>query len=497
MRKISKELIQYVIIAALNDEQFFLSIKNKVNSDCFALNENLEETAWKTLIELYEKLLKLPDKYLYKTKLIDNLEKTHSGYNVNELNLFLNYVENETTDTHVAKEFAFDWFVVRRVLENLINKLNNLEPVQANAAFDKAIEEINSLRFLDNPVSSIFQSYNSRFETFENIVPLGVPFLDSKLGGGLLPHEVLVLLGPTNVGKTALSVQIACSAAKEIHSNGRKGKVVYVTYEDEEAKITERIIAFMASIPRSRLMKLKDLTELDRKHPSPGYEHLINSDYPPEYERFNSIRWIEDHLTILDFSGRSDKPTVGCGGFDEIVATLKARNEEYKLIIVDWLGVMLNRYLSFTGARNLHEEKIRHLQSASDVAYRKLCKNFDAPVILVHQISGAACKSSPTKQLSFSDAEGCTTIAVSAMHCITLGTPNERGWCRMDLVKSRRNKKSEASILQLIGNFNKFVDITDDVVIDNRTRTIISKEAFNDEREARRRARLERLSEDF
>jgi replicative DNA helicase len=496
--RISREIIQYVIIAAAKNEKLLLELKSRINDKCFTIAEILEEYIWKALVDYYETTDSLPDALTLKTNTIRLLLKDEINYDENNLKEFLEYFENDEVSEKFARELALEWLVHRKVVEPLPQKLSE-DVNKVVPALDKALEEINSLRFVEDSTESIFKSYEERHESIENIVTLGIPFLDDKFNGGLLPNEVTLLLGPSGVGKTTLSVQIACSCAKYAYANNLEGKVVYVTYEDDKSKIAERVIANLARIPRSRLLKITNPEEqLDRVNPAPGYEHLINRDYAPEYERYHSIKWIDKYLTVLDFSGRSGQPSLGCGGFDEILAVLKTmKQDKIRLILIDWLGVMANRYLYSTNVRNSKDEYIRILKDAPDTAYRKLCKNFDAPVILVHQLAGAVNKLSPNKQVHHSDAEGCKSIAVSAMHCITLGTLDKDSRCRMDITKTRRNKKPDGSVLQLNGNFNEFIDLSNDVIIDSATGYFVSREDFLAEREEEARDKYDDIRKKY
>ena len=75
--------------------------------------------------------------------------------------------------------------------------------------------------------------------------PLGIPWLDSMLGGGLADGEVFLFLAPTGCGKTTLATQIAWSRAMQ------QSHTVYITYNEPlEGHIDNRFCSLMTGIPR-------------------------------------------------------------------------------------------------------------------------------------------------------------------------------------------------------------------------------------------------------
>lgn len=67
--------------------------------------------------------------------------------------------------------------------------------------------------------------------------------IDTHLGGGFKPGQLVVIAGATSMGKTGLAIPMASAAAR----SGRPG--LYVTCEMDEPDISTRIRAFRSTVP--------------------------------------------------------------------------------------------------------------------------------------------------------------------------------------------------------------------------------------------------------
>lgn len=78
-------------------------------------------------------------------------------------------------------------------------------------------------------------------------IPLGMKVIDEALEGGVLPGELAIVAGPTNLGKSMFLCYIASEAYK------RNQRVLYLTMELSRMKIGERIITALLEKPRQEL----------------------------------------------------------------------------------------------------------------------------------------------------------------------------------------------------------------------------------------------------
>lgn len=86
--------------------------------------------------------------------------------------------------------------------------------------------------------------------TNEKLYPTGCKSMDEMIGGGLHPKSISLIMAPTNVGKTL----IMCSISAALLLAGKK--VLYVSFEDSEVKIGQRIMQNLFDITQSELRSL-------------------------------------------------------------------------------------------------------------------------------------------------------------------------------------------------------------------------------------------------
>lgn len=127
-------------------------------------------------------------------------------------------------------------------------------------------------------------------------VPIGIPSIDDAIDGGPGAGEVLMFLGPSNVGKSMALVSVAASAVK------RGKRVAFISTEMKPAQSAFRIIASLVGYP------MRDLGTLEYRAAAarfledyPG--RVIRSAYfPPSTATVASVRaWLTSEEARSDF----------------------------------------------------------------------------------------------------------------------------------------------------------------------------------------------------
>jgi len=101
-------------------------------------------------------------------------------------------------------------------------------------------------------MAELVDEYCEYLETCENRrIATGMPVIDLALGGGMLPGEVIVILGKAGVGKTSVALNLAHGAATASPGRG----VLIVSLEMGRAAITERLAQLTLALDRGRLVE--------------------------------------------------------------------------------------------------------------------------------------------------------------------------------------------------------------------------------------------------
>lgn len=309
----------------------------------------------------------------------------------------------------------------------------------------------------------------------------GIGFLDKYLGGGAAKGEVYGVMAPYGTCKTTLAVMLWCTTAQQAYEqtlmdewDGRKGLSVLVTYETPLApEIQRRSVMYAAQVSRYSLDRMAgvglSMLRDDPENPE-AYEKRIfkqaiaDGVFRPERKRVeDTIVWLNEHTLCLDFSG-SDKrfPTAGNGGINEIIERIKmelrSRNDNYyvKNVIIDYLGLMIDRDLSLKVDKRSIAEDHKTYQQAGERIAKEICKqHFDCHAWVFHQLSGTAnAMLSPTKTLHHTDAKGSKSFAENLDHCFVFGNLNNDSMGQIACTKHRHWHRLPPSIIKVDGEFN-------------------------------------------
>jgi energy-coupling factor transporter ATP-binding protein EcfA2 len=498
--------IYYILVVASKDIQFFQYLYDCITDEIFNIGiatkeSNLETQlyiVWDVLREYYKRHHTLPDNTVLKTELLARSNVANDLVADPEfIEDFLDQRENAQICHDAAYEYTRAWLNERKVLPKITREARD-NILELDDILNRALRETQHYSSIAVPERTVFDILAETKNT-KSILSTGIPFIDTLIDGGFGDEEVAVLLGATGAGKTTLAVQMLCSAARLAYRQNPNNvkKMVLFSYEDNELNLAERIICYSAQLPRHRWKQIRNLENIynelsDAHHPQPyelthfsgELESLIG-----ERERLETARdWLDAAVRAVDFSGRGSAREAGCKGIPEIARYLKQLNTDIGLVIIDWAGMLVRRYLEYRNERNLDSARILRLQALCDDAYRLIASEFKCPVLIVHQLNGQANKASPTAELSHADAEGCKTFAVNAWHAFVMGPRDNRlNIVKFICTKTRSGRLREHRLLQLNEEFCRFEDVTHKYIIDRVTRKIIS----NDELRQTQRHRQE------
>lgn len=325
------------------------------------------------------------------------------------------------------------------------------------------------------------------------IYTTGLSFFDKFMDGGASRDEVYGLMAPYGTCKTTLAVMLWCKAAEQCYQatledseDKRIGLSILVTYEAaKNPEILHRALMYSATVKRASLtrMGMDGLSALSNNPDAPlDYEKLQFKQqikdglFIPELARVQQkINWLNKHTLCLDFSGADTRyPGAGNGGIDEIVErinnelTIRGKNHYVKNVIIDYLGLMVDRDNTKVRNGKTQAEDHKTYQQAGGEISQKIAKQFECHVWVLHQLSGAAnAYLSPTKILHHTDAKGSKSFAENLDFCFVVGNLNNESMGQLACTKHRRFRKVPATVIRVDGEFNS-VSSLDNYFIDNK-----------------------------
>lgn len=274
----------------------------------------------------------------------------------------------------------------------------------------------------------------------------GIRVLDLVTGGGQADGETIGMLGPTGGGKTVFAVGLACEKAMRGHHS------MIVSYEQPaEGDITERLCSYMTGeeIDRFRDKTLDDL--------EPGLREAVLK-RQAAYGRY---------ISVIDLA----KPGRGVGGADELTGHIDGqieKGEKPTLVIVDWLGAMVQRYLA---ENNLENGQYRLVAQTFLDKMKAHAQANGYGLWINHQLNTGAARASSQSKPKATDAYEFKAFSFFMDACVCLGTldPDSRvGWLILD--KARRGAVGDIMV-RLDGAHVRFEQATG-YVTDHRGRFI-------------------------
>ncbi len=318
-------------------------------------------------------------------------------------------------------------------------------------------------------------------------VPLatGVTYIDEIMLGGSRPGEVNVLLGPTGVGKTLLSLQMFTGAAAHTDAAVNAGDSesllhVYVHYECPLAEIRMRALVCGAQIhcehADAKAQGTYEYTSGGHVH---EYEQRLEgvSGLGEAERRSAFVQVMNEHAWFMDFSGNSTSgKSRGMGGVPEIAAALQAvqrqTGKKIGIVFVDWAGMAVRRYLDSKNKDESHQTAM--LIKYVDTLKREVADRFGAAVWVAHQIRGECNRWAPTKMPTKADAEYCRSFAVNAAYCFCMSTKDiATSACRIVADKTRRSAPRVPAIMFIDGELGRMRFADGEFVCDPRSHRIV------------------------
>jgi len=338
----------------------------------------------------------------------------------------------------------------------------------------------------------------------QQLFTTGVEAFDTFMGGGYRAGEVILFMGPYGSCKTTLvcngvanqlkyaaSLVSAGKAKVDAKGNQLNPVVVLIFTESDMNEYRDRLMSNMARVPWKRLATMTSLEDLDdgdapgavdtTKYELTVFKDDIKNGRPWRNERqrvARATKLANKHLLILDCTDSEDSPyKVGAGGIQEIANVIKGvfRKRDDCYPVAFWLD-HVSGLVDRMGDTIKDEAELRRvLTNIPRVAGEKLAKPFKAPIVLMHQFSGAVQNKGVVAKFHHNDAEGSKSIGKYAVFAFVSGSVDENGMCKWECTKHRREPPSKHRIVRVYGRFNRIIDCTHSYGINEGQRCIMKK----------------------
>ena len=234
---------------------------------------------------------------------------------------------------------------------------------------------------------------------------LGIPWLDTMLGGGLADGEVFLFLAPSAGGKTTLATQIAWSRAMQ------RSHAMYFTYDQAiEGDIANRFYSLTTEVPRRELEK-------------DGIAGMS-----PEIQRRFQV-WREAYgrfLHLYDASGGRQ----GRGSLEDITDAVRHETDQGRrpsLVIIDWIQCAVLKGMKLDGV------PATELAGRMDDYARQfaaVCRKQRIQGIMMQQLAGSYQRAWDV-ELDHTMAEACNTLGDHCQHAVVIGRLTPEGYGTM------------------------------------------------------------------
>jgi len=197
-------------------------------------------------------------------------------------------------------------------------------------------------------------------------VPAGIPtgFSDlDRLTGGFRPGELIILAGRPSMGKTALALSLAVSAAipseRDRDKHGPAYPTAFFSLEMSNAQIKERFLSMLSGVPLQKLRTGHDLTDGDFEVLTKASARLAES---PIYLDDSAAQ------TVMEIRSKARR----------LKSQLKTQSQDLGLVVVDYLQLM-------RGSGQNREQEIGGISRG----LKGLAKELEVPVLALSQLNRA------------------------------------------------------------------------------------------------------------
>jgi hypothetical protein len=272
--------------------------------------------------------------------------------------------------------------------------------------------------------------------------PIGVPFIDSMLGGGMAAREKACFIIPTGCGKTTMGLQISDAkvTADEV--------VAYVQTEQElDGDLQQRICTLASGSSKKVWESLADAIRDGDK--TATLEKYLK---PQELDRFQKMlpKW-NQNFWFFDFTDAIRSPLRSVDQIFQAIADKEnVTGRKVHTVIIDWWGRITDRIAAQSTGDGA---QVRLLNRTNMDILKGYCNTKNYRCIVYHQTAGA--KISTKKAASANNAQEDTNFPQLFDYAFAMTQLNDRSEGMMTAAKVRRGSRNSVKVV-LDGEHAKF-----------------------------------------
>ncbi len=502
--------IELMLAVLIRKESAFLVAKSQLTTEKFASLHRAYAVVWSVVCDYYDEFRHMPSEDYIIGEIESRLEEDPDAMSPEESAMLDHYLTWSFKPVLEEMKEGVAFKLLRRYLEDRLiddarQQLNSSAhtPVNIFGLMQNYSEQASIIGAIEpNPLRQPFPKGWDRNNSLKvTKIKTNMPDLDDFMCGGLGEGETMGLLGPHGSCKTTLGVQVACEWAKAYRKqwkkNGRQGLLPFVylfIYEGSVSEMRLRALSHTGQIARDSLeigdpRALSTSAELRRYERDKFAALLRKGDRVlGERTRYKLAQGIlNDNFRVIDMTGNdTENPGRGWGLVDEIAGIIRAevefhrrRDVEHRIggIVIDYVGAAVERYIDM--APKASYDNLRHLLSKFPLhAKNKIAMTFDCPVILLHQLSGAANSFTSGKVPKGTDSAECKSFRENLDWNIIVGNPTQEGRALLVLDKKRRGPAKRPVVIQIDGRFSSVLSTDGRWVLDGHTGSIVEAAAL-------------------
>lgn len=301
---------QFILQLMLKDEDFLIKTSQLIRSEYFS-NRYL---AWiyDIVYSYHQKYNAVPSHLVIKNEILKFPPEEQIAYD----KVFDDVLNAECRDRkylmHELTAFVQRAFFLNNIgqIADLYNKGSKENAYSKMRDVGEGLSEIDFDRDEAYDFSQILSDIESWKSTADSFTPIGIRPIDEALWGGVTKGDTVVFLGPTNIGKSLVLMNVARNAIEK----GKK--VLYLNLENRESQTVTRLISAMTNIKYEKI-RLDPLTEDEKVKILMAKDKLL--------KLFALRSWYDPFLNIK-----------------KVYTYCKERfkKDEYDMIIIDYLQMI-------------------------------------------------------------------------------------------------------------------------------------------------------------